>query len=288
MMTATQGLVAATFVLAMVAFGTGTDAMAGGGHHHHKADRGHHGAHGDWHRGGRKKHGSPHRGKWKQHERGLTARQKKQLFRWHRKVVREHVIERDHRLTRRQWARIQEWRHHLDREHGRRPGRALKQSWKLHHHHSHHRRRDHRDWDHRHSGNSSRLPGFLNGGTVLGAIAGGVLGNQIGSGGGRVAATAGGALLGAIVGNEIHRGIQASDEARVARVLESTPSGQTISWKNPDTGNSFKVTPRPAFKGANQRDCREYTTWVFLGGYEKEITGIACRDSQGRWQLKNG
>jgi uncharacterized protein YcfJ len=41
--------------------------------------------------------------------------------------------------------------------------------------------------------------------TVLGAIAGGVLGHQVGGGHGKDAATAGGAIVGGIVGNQIDR-----------------------------------------------------------------------------------
>ena len=42
-------------------------------------------------------------------------------------------------------------------------------------------------------------------GTVLGAIAGGVLGHQVGGGRGRDAATAGGAVVGGLIGNQIDR-----------------------------------------------------------------------------------
>lgn len=44
-----------------------------------------------------------------------------------------------------------------------------------------------------------------NAGTAIGAIAGGVLGHQVGSGHGNDAATVGGAILGGIIGNQIGR-----------------------------------------------------------------------------------
>ncbi len=47
-----------------------------------------------------------------------------------------------------------------------------------------------------------RGPGI---GAVGGAIAGGVLGNQIGHGSGRAAATVGGAVAGGVIGNEIEK-----------------------------------------------------------------------------------
>jgi len=45
----------------------------------------------------------------------------------------------------------------------------------------------------------------INGGTVIGGIAGGVIGHQIGSGRGNTAATIVGALGGAAIGNEIEK-----------------------------------------------------------------------------------
>ena len=57
-------------------------------------------------------------------------------------------------------------------------------------------------------------------GTVVGAIAGGVIGNQFGKGGGRVASTLAGAVVGGIVGNEIGRSLDERDRelARAGRV----------------------------------------------------------------------
>lgn len=42
-------------------------------------------------------------------------------------------------------------------------------------------------------------------GTAIGAVAGGLLGNQIGGGRGRTAATVGGAVLGAVAGNQVEK-----------------------------------------------------------------------------------
>ncbi len=276
MKTVKRKLVAGAFILAVAVIGTSASAVAGGGHSHRHTDHGHHGAHGKWLDSARGKWVHASRGAWHRHNHRLTPRQRAKLNRWRRRVVREYGVEGDHRLTRRQWARIEQWRDRLDRHHRAVPRRVTRPARPIRHRHGSR---------HRHAG---AVPQFLNGGTAIGAIAGGVIGNQIGSGRGRVLATVGGALLGAIVGNGVYQGIRASDEARVARVLESTPSGQTVSWQNPDTGNSFRVTPSPAFKDENQRDCREYKTWAFIDGYERELSGVACRDSQGRWQLMNG
>ena len=81
--------------------------------------------------------------------------------------------------------------------------------------------------------------------------------------------------------------MQRADELRVARALETVPSGQVVEWRNPDTGNQYRITPQPAFKDADRRDCRRYMTWAFVDGYERELEGTACRTADGRWQLVN-
>lgn len=45
-------------------------------------------------------------------------------------------------------------------------------------------------------------------GTAIGAVAGGVVGNQIGGGRGRTLATVGGAVAGGVVGNQVQRNNQ--------------------------------------------------------------------------------
>ena len=56
-------------------------------------------------------------------------------------------------------------------------------------------------------------------GLVVGAVAGGILGNQVGKGSGNVAATAIGAVVGGIVGSEIGRSMDAQDR-RLAQEAE--------------------------------------------------------------------
>lgn len=75
----------------------------------------------------------------------------------------------------------------------------------------------------------------VGGGTVLGAIIGGALGNQVGKGDGRKAATIAGAVIGGAVGHEAEkdgrptrRGFEISvrmEDGRVARFLQPDPFG---------------------------------------------------------------
>ena len=62
-------------------------------------------------------------------------------------------------------------------------------------------------------------------GTLVGAVAGGVIGNQFGKGGGRAAATLAGAVIGGIAGNEIGRKMDERDRelAQQAEAWELRP-----------------------------------------------------------------
>jgi surface antigen len=83
------------------------------------------------------------------------------------------------------------------------------------------------------------------GGTVLGAVTGGIIGNQFGKGGGKVAATLAGAVVGGIVGNEIGRSLDQRDRelARQAEydAWESGPPRQPVRWRNPDNGRYGEI-----------------------------------------------
>ena len=126
------------------------------------------------------------------------------------------------------------------------------------------------------------------GGAIVGAVLGGFGGSQFGSGGGRTVAIVGGAAAGAVIGGAIGQSLEADDEARVQHTLETGRTGKTVIWHNQNTGNRYEMTPTRTYRTADRRDCREYTSWVFLGGYEEQVTGTACRMPDGSWQRQAG
>lgn len=123
-------------------------------------------------------------------------------------------------------------------------------------------------------------------GTVIGGIAGGVLGNQIGGGKGRTAAVILGTLVGAYIGGNIGQAMDDNDRYRAQETLERTPTNKTTSWRNPDTGNSYQVTPTRTYESSNG-PCREYTTEAVIDGRRETVYGTACRQPDGTWQASN-
>lgn len=126
-------------------------------------------------------------------------------------------------------------------------------------------------------------------GTVLGAVGGAALGSQFGKGDGRVAMIAAGTLLGAWAGSEFGASLDKADMAYHSRTaqsaLETTKSGTTSTWKNPDSGHSGTITPTRTYQVASGDYCREFTQTVNIGGKTEEAYGKACRQPDGAWQI---
>ncbi len=129
-------------------------------------------------------------------------------------------------------------------------------------------------------------------GTLVGAGLGAFLGSQLGGGGGgTMAAVAIGTLAGGAIGNQIGRRLDEADRMKMTQAtqvaLETSPSGVTTDWYNPDTGVSGTVTPQPRQSIGDEQYCREYQQTVTIGGEVQEAYGMACRQPDGSWRIIN-
>lgn len=123
-------------------------------------------------------------------------------------------------------------------------------------------------------------------GATIGAITGGLLGNSVGRGRGRIATTAIGAVLGGIIGSEIGRSLDERDRLLAQRAeyaaLEKGRSGEPYPWRNPESGRYGEVIPDRPYKRGDL-DCREYTHKVYIEGRPQVMRGTACRNGDGSW-----
>ena len=67
--------------------------------------------------------------------------------------------------------------------------------------------------------------------------------------------------------------------------LESTPTGQTSKWHNPDSGNAGSYTPTRTYQTASGQDCREFESDVVIDGKTETTSGTACRSADGTWKI---
>lgn len=124
-------------------------------------------------------------------------------------------------------------------------------------------------------------------GVVTGGAIGGAVGSLFGSGSGKILSAVGGTVLGAVIGGAVGRSMDKVDQMQVNRSLEATQTGQTRTWRNPDTGYQYSVTPTRTYQ-VNNRPCRDFVTTAIIGGKRERVYGHACRMRDGSWQMVNG
>lgn len=123
-------------------------------------------------------------------------------------------------------------------------------------------------------------------GMVIGGILGGLGGTQIGKGDGRTAAIILGTMAGAVIGGAIGRSMDETDQLRAAQTMETVRTGVSSSWENPDTGNTYVVTPTRTYETV-EGPCREYTMVATIGGRPEQVYGTACRQPDGSWRMES-
>lgn len=128
-------------------------------------------------------------------------------------------------------------------------------------------------------------------GTIVGAGTGALIGSQLGSGKGQLAAIAIGTLMGAWAGNEVGKSLDRADKLAAQRTaqdaLEYNKSGQTSTWRNPDSGHSGTVTPVSTYRSDAGQDCREFETQIYVDGQQETGRGTACRQPDGTWKIQS-
>jgi len=88
-----------------------------------------------------------------------------------------------------------------------------------------------------------------------------------------------GVMMGYIVGNEWDK----SDEKKIQQTLEKGKSGETSTWTNPDTGDSYSATPDHPYMAEN----KVYRDVVIKDAKDGHtVMAKAWRDDQGVWHLK--
>jgi surface antigen len=122
-------------------------------------------------------------------------------------------------------------------------------------------------------------------GAGAGAAAGGLIASQVGGGAAGIAA---GVLLGGLLGGAIGNALDQRDREYALQAQQQAygaPIGQTISWNNPQSGNSGTYTPVRDGYNQNGRYCREFQQTIVVGGKVEEGYGIACRQPDGSWEI---
>ncbi len=127
---------------------------------------------------------------------------------------------------------------------------------------------------------------------VLGSLGGAALGAGIaalahGNPAAIVISALAGGLLGGAIGHHLDNKDKQLAAATAAQAFEGNHTGQTSTWKNPDSGNSGSITPTKTYQAASGQYCREYRQDIIVGDEKHQAYGTACREPDGSWKIQS-
>jgi surface antigen len=89
--------------------------------------------------------------------------------------------------------------------------------------------------------------------------------------------------------SELKARLDLSDRVAAVQALELALSeladGVTLVWQRPERALVGRIKPVSAFRDDKGRVCRHVVYSLALGTYQREIEGVACRESDGSWSL---
>ncbi|PIE57724.1 MAG: hypothetical protein CSA33_06665 [Desulfobulbus propionicus] len=119
--------------------------------------------------------------------------------------------------------------------------------------------------------------------TLGGAAGGALVGQAIGH---DTEATLTGAAVGTVLGYIVGSTMDQYDKRQLNHVYERGMSNQRLSWYNPDTGNQYRIIPKPAYRRKpGGPSCRRAQIEAIINGKRQVTYSTACRDRNGRWHL---
>lgn len=75
--------------------------------------------------------------------------------------------------------------------------------------------------------------------------------------------------------------------AAAADALERGGKGNSVPWRNPQTGVGGNITPLAASYSEGGQSCRNFLASYVNAGSQAWLQGSACRSARGEWQVKD-
>lgn len=122
-------------------------------------------------------------------------------------------------------------------------------------------------------------------GAVTGAAAGGLIAGLAGA---HPAWIVGSILMGAVAGGLVGDYLSDRDKEQHAATsydaLETQQTGGQSTWSNPDSGNSGSTRILNVYRTADGRLCKDFEQTISAGGQSETANGTACQQSDGTWK----
>ncbi len=120
-------------------------------------------------------------------------------------------------------------------------------------------------------------------GTIIGSIAGGVVGANVGDGDDRNIAILAGTIIGGIIGKKVGARLDEKDRFCAGQALEHASNGQAVAWKNPKSNLAYVVTPINSYYQGDYF-CRQFfVETTSIDGVTRKKRNDACRDKNEVW-----
>lgn len=129
-------------------------------------------------------------------------------------------------------------------------------------------------------------------GVIIGAIIGGLLGNQVAKdSNNRSAATAAGIILGGALGAAMTKDLDCNDRSYAYKTyyngLNSGRPGARYSWRNPSNNHRGDFVVGRYYNDPDNFRCADFTQTIYIDGRPREARGVACRQPDGTWAIVN-
>jgi surface antigen len=119
---------------------------------------------------------------------------------------------------------------------------------------------------------------------VLGGVAGGAIGSQVGKGENRQIAIVLGTIAGAVIGAQVGRDMDETDRACIGHALELAGDKKRVTWKAGDGRTTYRLTPLRGFE-QDGAQCREFDLRATSGERRETKRAKACPAGDGNWRI---
>ncbi len=122
-------------------------------------------------------------------------------------------------------------------------------------------------------------------GGVSGAAAGGLIAGLAGASPAWIAASVIlGALAGGLIGNQLDKRDKERYAASGYDAISTQGKGGQTSWTNPETGNSGTTTINDTWVKADGTPCKRFTQTITAKGKTSTTSGVACKEGDS-WKV---
>ena len=123
-------------------------------------------------------------------------------------------------------------------------------------------------------------------GVLGGAATGGVIAAIAGA---SPAWIAGSTILGAVAGGFLGDYLTKQDREQHAdstyQAFEGEKKGGQSSWKNPETGNSGTTKINEVYRTGDGKLCKDFTQTIKAGDKSETMNGTTCQEKDGTWTV---